>query len=202
MVRHAFPDAEGTLLDSSGRFRVLLKVTDSTGRTDWASHAVVVTRSLYPAVTVDAAAPGLHYRYFEGLWKSAPRFDDMTAVSSGIASNLEDAVRLREDDYAIVFDGYIAIPADGGYTFTLLSRDGGELSIGDTLVASSPAPVGQVCGSVGDMVQAARGSIGLKAGLHPIRMDITDTDGAGGFAVALGRSGVPLAEVPSDALFH
>ena len=202
IVHHAFPDAEGTLLDGSGRFRVLLKVTDAAGRTDWASHAVVVTRSLLPAIAVADTTPGLHYRYFEGLWKSAPKFDDMTAVSSGIAPKLEDAVRLREDDYAIAFDGYIAIPADGGYTFTLLSRDGGELRIGETLVATSPAPVGQVCGSVGDMVQAARGSIGLKAGLHPIRIDITDTDGTGGFGLRWEGPGVPLAEVPAGALFH
>jgi hypothetical protein len=180
----------------------LLKATDATGRTDWASHAVVVTRSLQPAVTAADAAPGLHYRYFEGLWKSAPKFDDMTAVSSGIAPKLEDAVRLREDDYALVFDGYIAIPTDGGYTLTLVSRDGGELSIGGVTVASSPAPVGQVCGSVGDMVQAVRGSIGLKAGLHPIRIDITDTDGAGGFGLRWEGPGLPLADVPASALFH
>ncbi len=30
-VRHAMPDEEGTLLDGSGRFRVLLKVTDKAG---------------------------------------------------------------------------------------------------------------------------------------------------------------------------
>jgi hypothetical protein len=201
-VRHAFPDAEGTLRDGSGRFRVLLKVTDAHGRSDWASHPVIVTRLLQHADAVAATAPGLHYRYYEGSWSSLPKFEDLTTVTSGIAPKLELAVRLREDDYALVFTGYVAIPTDGGYTFTLLSKDGGELEIGGAVVATSPAPVAQVCGSAGDMVQAVRGSIGLKAGLHAIRMAITETAGPAGFALRWEGPGVPLADVPASALFH
>ena len=63
---------------------------------------------------------------------------------------------------ALVFDGYLEVPANGGYTFTLMSRDTGRLEIGSEVVATSPAPVAQVCGSVGNMVQEAKGSIGLK----------------------------------------
>ena len=201
-VRHAFPDAEGTLRDGSGRFRVLLKVTDAHGRSDWASHPVIVTASLQPPDPIASAAPGLHYRYYEGSWSRLPKFEDLTTLTSGIAPNLELAVRLREDDYALVFEGYIAIPTDGGYTFTLLSRDGGELEIGGAVVAASPAPVAQVCGSAGDMVQAVRGSIGLKAGLHAIRIAITAADGPAGFGLRWEGPGVPLADVPASALFH
>ncbi len=46
MVHHVFPDTEGTLRDGTGRFRVLLRVTDAHGRSDWASHAITVTTSL------------------------------------------------------------------------------------------------------------------------------------------------------------
>ncbi len=111
-------------------------------------------------------------------------------------------MRLREDDYAMIFEGYIAIPTDGGYTFTLLSRDGGEVQIGGAVIATSPDPVPQVCGSPGDMVQAARGTIGLKAGLHAIRIAITDTAGPGGFGLRWEGPGIPLADVPATALFH
>jgi hypothetical protein len=201
-VRHAFPDAEGTLLDGSGRFRVLLKVTDAHGRSDWASHPVMVTAALQRAGAVTATAPGLHYRYYEGSWSTLPEFKDLTTVASGVAPNLDLAVRLREDDYALDFEGYIAIPADGGYTFTLLSRDGGELDIGGAVVATSPAPVAQVCGSAGDMVQAVRGSIGLKAGLHAIRIAITDTEAPDDFGLRWEGPGIALADVPASALFH
>ena len=202
VVNHAFPDAEGTVRDGSGRFRVLLRVIDTHGRSDWASHSVTATTSLQAPITAASTAPGLHYRYYEGTWSHPPKFDALTTVSSGIAANLNLAVRLREDDYAMAYEGYIAIPADGGYTFTLLSRDGGELEIGDAVVAVSPEPVAQVCGSVGNMVQAVRGSIGLKAGLHPIRIAITDSAGPGGFGLRWEGPGVPLFDVPASALFH
>ena len=44
IVRHRFPDAEGTELDGqngAGRFRVLLHVEDKTGHQDWAEQDVV-----------------------------------------------------------------------------------------------------------------------------------------------------------------
>jgi PKD domain/PA14 domain len=201
-VHHAFPDADGTLRDGSGRFRVLLRVTDAHGRADWASHPVVVTTTLQRAEVPAATAPGLHYRYYEGSWNRPPKFEELTTVSSGIAPKIESAVRLREGDYAMVFEGYIQIPTDGGYTFTLLSRDGGELGVGGAVIAVSPEPVAQVCGTAGDMVQTARGSIGLKAGLHAIRIAITDTEGPDGFGLRWEGPGIPLAEVPPSALFH
>jgi hypothetical protein len=47
-VRHAFPDAEGTLLDGSGRFRVLLHIWDDSGHQSWSSQSVVVAMHLQP----------------------------------------------------------------------------------------------------------------------------------------------------------
>lgn len=41
-VRHAFGDAEGTLLDGSGRFRVLLHVVEERGKQGWSSQPVVL----------------------------------------------------------------------------------------------------------------------------------------------------------------
>jgi hypothetical protein len=115
---------------------------------------------------------------------------------------LDLAVRLREEDYAMAFAGYIAIPTDGGYSFTLLSKDGGTLEIGGAVVATSPEPIAQVCGSVGNMVQASRGTIGLKAGLHAIRIAITDTAGPSGFALRWEGPGIALSDVPATALSH
>ncbi|HTP88366.1 MAG TPA: PA14 domain-containing protein [Bryobacteraceae bacterium] len=199
---HAFADAEGTVRDGSGRFRVMLKAASADGRTDWASHGVVVTTSLQPTVDVAGAEPGLHYRYYEGSWSRPPKFEELTTVSSGIAAQPGLAIRLREEDYAMAFEGYIAIPADGGYTFTLLSKDGGRLEIGDVVAATSPEPVAQACSSPGNMMQAERGSIGLKAGLHAIRIAVTATAGPYSFALRWEGPGIALAEVPAGAFFH
>ncbi|HTV83182.1 MAG TPA: hypothetical protein VME18_11065 [Acidobacteriaceae bacterium] len=54
ITRHAFPDAEGTLLDGSGRFRVLLRASRPGASGVWASRSVVVARTIDPAVMTAA----------------------------------------------------------------------------------------------------------------------------------------------------
>ncbi len=60
VVTHAFPDAEGTLLDGSGRFRVLLHTLDGGGRQAWASRQVVLatTARARPVLTSEAEPAG------------------------------------------------------------------------------------------------------------------------------------------------
>ena len=50
VVEHAFPDAEGTLLDGSGRFRVLLHATRAGDDEVWASRGVVVASRVAPSL--------------------------------------------------------------------------------------------------------------------------------------------------------
>lgn len=45
-VSHIFPDAMGTLLYGSGRFRVLLHIKDSNGQQTWGSQSVVISQHL------------------------------------------------------------------------------------------------------------------------------------------------------------
>ncbi len=201
-VRHVFHDSLGTLLDNSGRFRVLLKVADGSGNMDWTYHPVVVTKSLLRSHKTAEAAPGLNYRYYEGSWNGLPDFSKLTPTSAGTAAGLDVSVRKRPDNYGLVFDGYLDVPRDGGYTFTLLSKDGGKLELDSEVVAISPPPVAQVCGSVGNMVQEAKGSLGLKKGKHPIRVSMTDTAGEDAFALRWAGPGIELADVQPRVFFH
>ena len=58
-VRHAFPDDQGTLLDGSGRFRVLLSATDQAGHTTWTSQPVVVSNTVHKPTKTRALSAGL-----------------------------------------------------------------------------------------------------------------------------------------------
>jgi hypothetical protein len=42
-IHHAFPDAKGTLLDGTGRFRVLLHIVDAHGEQAWSSQSLVLS---------------------------------------------------------------------------------------------------------------------------------------------------------------
>lgn len=58
-VQHAFSDAQGTLLDGSGRYRVLLHVTDAKGDESWSSRPVVIaSHARAPVAPAQPLVPG------------------------------------------------------------------------------------------------------------------------------------------------
>ncbi len=201
VVQHSFADAEGTLWDHSGRFRVLLRTVDANGRSRWAYEPVVVAKKIQSAVNAIASERGVRYQYAEG---SGLTLDSLAqnATARGIAPMFDSTPRQGDDQYGIIFDGFLDIPADGGYTFTLMGNDGGSLEIDSVIVASSPKPWAQVCGSPGGAVQAARGSIALAAGKHMIHVAMTHPTGPDGFRVLWQGPGVPQGQIPAAALSH
>ncbi len=179
-VQHAFPDTNGTLLDGSGRFRVLLTVTDSQGNSE----------SMYRPVVL---APGFH---------SATSVSNLQAMSNSTRPAVDAGQGLENTNYSFDFTGYLDVPASGGYTFQLLSDDTGQLEIDSTLVAQSPAPKPQVCGSLGNMVQLATGTIGLEKGMHPIRIFMKHARGPGMLALKWQGPATLLSDLPASALFR
>ena len=201
VVSHSFPDAEGTLLDESGRFRVLLEVTDANGRASWAEEPVVIAKSFYPPSTSAATGRGLAYRYVEGRQLALTNLeqgDDAEGISDGI----DLSKRQRQGDYGLVFDGFIDAPVDGGYTFTLLSNDAASIEIDSAAVATSSAPWPHVCGTAGNAVERAVGSVGLRAGRHRIHVAMTHRAGEDGFRVLWQGPGIELSDIPPSALSH
>jgi signal transduction histidine kinase len=81
--------------------------------------------------TAENGPNGLHYRCSEGrAWKNIPNLDHITAVKTGIAQNFDISERSRDNHVALSFNGFIAIPKDGSYTFDIQSDDGSRLYIG------------------------------------------------------------------------
>ena len=125
----------GTLLDGSGRFRVLLHIEDLADQQAWSSRSVVISQHLLQSYQAGANVP---------LGET----------------NTETRVENR----------LIQVPADGGYTFTLLTSTQGSLQIDNLAPVSMPRSRPQVCGSVGDAVQPVRLSVALRRGTHRIRI--------------------------------
>ena len=205
VASHMFPDAQGTLMDGSGLFRVLLKVTDAQGHSDWTSGPVVVTAELSKATMdkgLSRVQPGLRYSYYEGTWSSLPNLQLEKALDAGVIKNLSTSIRRRADNYALTFDGFLEVPKDGGYTFFLQSRDASELEIDSHALIQSPPTVRQVCGSVGNAVQMGNNSIGLRAGRHQLRVITTKQQGPEGFRLFWRGPGMSITEIPPNALAH
>jgi hypothetical protein len=204
-VVHRFPDALGTQLDGangSGRFRVLLRVVDKKGNQDWAAQGVVAVAhwhfSTHPA---GATVPGLSWKIYPGVWTELPNLAAEEAVFHGESSNFQaDAQGFTR--YAAAWDGFIDIPADGGYTFHLLARDGARLVIDGMEVAKTGPPFAQVCGSPGNAMRYARGSLGLHAGKHLFHLEGLHSASQGGPRVLWEGPGLTLKDVSPAAYSH
>lgn len=178
VVRHAFPDAQGTLLDGSGRFRVLLRAWKPGQEDVWASRKVVVSQKLLPTDVVSGAAE-------PGLAGTNPGSEQET-----------------------VWDGWIEIPADGGYSITLLTSRRATLALDDLQPVTSPNLRIQVCGLYGDAVQPTRVSASLQSGPHRIHIALSsgvenEPAGPGGEPMLYWEGpGIPLQPVPATAEVH
>jgi len=210
-VRHSFPDAEGTQLDGgtngAGRFRVLLRVEGPQGQTgsaseDWAAQGVVAVARWHEAVTEsDNEAPGLASLIYPGEWTELPNLASEHAVFAGESPNLH-ANPQGFTHYAAAWDGLIDIPADGGYTFHLLARDGARLAIDGVEVAKTGSPFAQVCGAPGNAMRYDRGSLGLRAGKHAFHLESLHSASQGGTRLLWEGPALPLTDVPPSAYSH
>ncbi|MGD0903795.1 MAG: PA14 domain-containing protein [Terracidiphilus sp.] len=211
VARHVFPDAEGTELDGgakgAGRFRVLLRVEASQGSAkpsteDWAGQGVVaVARWHEAAAEAGQEAPGLAWQIYPGEWTELPNLAAERAVFSGQSPNLR-ADSQGFTHYAAAWDGLIDIPADGGYTFHLLARDGARLVIDGVEVAKTGPSFAQVCGSPGNAMRYDRGSLGLRAGKHSFHLEGLHFASQGGPRLLWEGPALPLTDVPPAAYTH
>jgi hypothetical protein len=206
IVRHRFPDADGTELDGvpsgAGRFRVLLHVEDEKNLQDWAAQGVVaVSRWRDAAEIAGPTLPGLAFQIYPGMWTQLPDLSAEQAVFTDEAPNLQASAR-GFTRYAAAWDGYIDIPADGGYTFHLLSRDGARLVIDGVELAKTGPPFAQVCGSPGNAMRYDRGSLGLRAGKHALHVEGLHSASEGAPRLLWEGPSLPLIEVPPSVYSH
>lgn len=215
VVRHAFPDALGTELNgaganntgpSAGRFRVVLHADDGHGHEDWAGQNIVVIGRWNNAATdvsgKGATAAGLSYNIYPGTWPELPGFKTETSARNGIASRLGAADAGGFTRFAIVYEGLVEAPADGGYTFHLLSRDGARLFIDGHPVVQTGPPFSEVCGSPINAVRDGFGSAGLRAGKHEIRLESLQTMSPVSPRLQWSGPGISLVDIPAAAFSH
>ena len=125
--------------------------------------SVQATRARFREAThvIGRVYNGCRYTYHLGTFSQT---DDVLAtrpVSLGImkAPSIQDAP--DEDHFGYVFTGYIDIPEEGIWDFTLVSDDGAVLDIDGTRVVDNDGSHAAI---------AAFGRIALRKGMHPYRI--------------------------------
>ncbi|KQS24736.1 alkaline phosphatase family protein [Dyadobacter sp. Leaf189] len=134
--------------------------------------------------------------------KDLKRLPDFTKIQKGsswtspeFALNKSQISKLLKDEnesFAVRFEGFIQIERAGKYTFSTQSDDGSKLFVDGKEVVNNDGNHG---------VQEETGSIELKAGKHPIRVEFYNNGGGFWLDAFYKGPGITKQLIPADKLF-
>jgi len=112
---------------------------------------------------------GLRFSYYEGDWSSLPDFNTLQANKTGVSGQINLAeIGHRDNQFAVVMEGYIDISETGIHTFFLNSDDGSKLYINDELIIDHDGDHSAI---------KKTGQTILAAGKHKIRIEYFERSG-------------------------
>lgn len=117
------------------------RVITPSGRRSIATRVLMYNRAPLPAVNYTANMHGLKYRLTKEHFTVPEQLDMVPAVKDTVMPKL-DAEQFKKDvpNFGIVFNGYLNVPADGPYNFSLSTYTNAQLFIdGEKLTEDAPA---------------------------------------------------------------
>jgi len=142
-----------------------------------------------------ALRSGLRYRYYEtgALPRWRPPRENEVRASGVIASPTLDLDGRREDNFAALYEGYLKVPEDGLYVFSVLSGDGSVLWIDGEPIVDNDGRHGHIERS---------GSVGLAEGYHTFRLAYFQWLKSKILNVSWQPPGEKKQPLPAEVLFH
>jgi hypothetical protein len=110
---------------------------------------------------IDPEKNGLDYAYFEGSWLRLPDLKGLAPAKTGQVFDLSFEPAQRQDNFALLFKGYLEIDKPGDYTFTMVADDGAVLVVDGQEVVRHDGLF---------WILELSGGIRLEAGKHPIQV--------------------------------
>lgn len=111
---------------------------------------------------------GLRYKIYDGSWFELPDFNEMQPIQTGIVNNTVFPENTKNNNFGIVYDGYLKIEKTGLYNFSLVSDDGSKLSINNRIIISNDGRHGNV---------EREGITFLHKGYHPFKLEYFQVGG-------------------------
>lgn len=137
---------------------------------------------------------GIEFAAYQGSWTSLPAFETLTPAAKGIAKKIDlSAYGSGQDNFGLVFTGFVKLPADGLYAFFTKSDDGSQLRLGNRLIVENNGLHG---------AREAAGLVRMKAGIHPIEIRFFEAQGSESLVVSIEGPGLPKQELPEAMLLH
>jgi hypothetical protein len=191
-----------TPTDNSTRYSSPLTISETTtvraftkwndGQSRIASY-LIEKKSPLASIKADKLKPGLKALIFEGSFNELPDFKTLKPVSTKKVSLVSCKAAGKDSLFAIVFEGYLQIPADGVYGLYINSDDGSKLFIDDT------DPV--VNDGIHGMREEGR-SYPFSKGYHKLRIEYFQNTGGIGLEFLVEAPGQQKSIVPAGWLFN
>lgn len=172
-----------------GFYLVSCAVSDMKGGTDIAYTWVNVGNQDFVAPVEETVLAGLNYRYYEGSWSSLPVFAQLQPRATGTTDEVNLSMRQRNDNFGLLFTGFIDVPDTDVYQFRIRHNDGVRLTVSGQTVINAP-------GEVNSAMENA-GNLALEAGRHPIRLEYFHRTGAEVLNLRIWRAGQEEITVPA-----
>ncbi|OGV74147.1 MAG: hypothetical protein A3K19_20965 [Lentisphaerae bacterium RIFOXYB12_FULL_65_16] len=187
-------DSDGDIVPDGAELELGLDPLDPNDGAAW----------VFAATAVPDAAPGLAVSYYKGDWRFMPSFEFFPHYGSGLVAQLDMLESTgqvfgsgRADEVGAVFDGWLAVPTDGWYTFHLTNNDGGMLYIDGVQVTAADGYVWHL-----GAPWQSHGDIGLRAGLHALRLVYFETYCNASLVLEWEARGLARQVIPAECLLH
>jgi hypothetical protein len=119
---------------------------------------------------------GLDYKYYEGSWVNLPDFSKLKVEKKGTVENFELSMQDQNDNFGVVFSGYLKITEKGEYTFSTRSDDGTRLTLaGKQLVLND---------GVHDFISVPSQPVLLSPGFYPLEVEFFEGSGGEGLEIS------------------
>ncbi len=177
----------------AGRYSIIAKAYDDSSRVGMSDTSEVTVYGYMEADLPGKTGEGLIYAYYEGSWQSLPDLSQQEIKKKDTVPNFDISCKLRNDQFAFFFSGYITIPEKGKYTFFTASDDGSQLYIDDRLIVDNDGIHG---------IQEKTGAILLDSGLHRIDVSMFEYLGSEELVVKYEGPDISKQPIPDEVLFR
>ena len=149
------------------------------------------------AVVLNQSRQGLHFDYFEfeNAINCTADLEKLQAKTVGTISALTFPYKADQlpEYFGLIFTGFIKIPTEGVYNFSITSNDGSRLYIANQLVVDNDGWHGSIEKS---------GQAALKDGFHPLRLLYFQAGGEKMLKIFIKSPGKEKCEILSGELVH
>lgn len=132
----------------------------------------------------------LTFKYFAGRFDSVLEMDEEEPVKSGPVPrghfDIEEYAPDPGEPFGLIFEGHVAVPHDGNYTFWVTSDDGVRLTIAGEVVAIDDGP---------HPPRQSLGKVHLTKGRHPLELRYFDSGGGRELQVSFSGRELPPASL-------